>query len=220
LDALVSRCSKGTQVLDRYFIGIIYYGGDAKNPNCLSYFQGETGDALHPVSEIARTATIVSQTVGDQVVETPVWVEPLAAGQTPMNQGLELAKDTIAEFLAARPNCYPPVVFNITDGKPSDANPLPCAQAIQGLASSGGNVVLFNIHISNQGGTPICFADSEEGLADQYARLLFRMSSPLPPSMLRIAQCEELPISEGARAFAFNADVDSVVNLLEIGTRV
>ena len=225
LEALVSRCSKGTQVVDRYKIGVITYGGDPKDPNHVAYLPGESGEALHAVSEIAQMVrTVQRESAGDaggQTIEVPVWLDAVAAGQTPMCQALQLAQEVVSGFIAEHPKCYPPVVFNITDGKPSDANPLPVAEAVQKLSSEGGNVVLFNIHISDRCATPIKFADSEANLPDQYARLLFRMSSPLPASMLRIAQSEELPISEGAKAFAFNADVDSVVTLLvSVGKRL
>ena len=56
-------------------------------------------------------------------------------------------------------------------------------------------------------------------LPDDYARLLFRMSSPLPPAMLRQAQILEASVPDGAVGFAFNADLASVIMFLDIGTR-
>ena len=49
---------------------------------------------------------------------------------------------------------------------------------------------------------------------------MFRMSSSLPPSMLRQAQILEMSVSAGAVGFAFNADLASVITFLDIGTRV
>ena len=57
-------------------------------------------------------------------------------------------------------------------------------------------------------------------LSDDYARMLFRMSSPLPQEMLRQAQILEATIDDGARGFAFNADLVSVIMFLDVGTRV
>src|SRR5262249_60227949 len=83
-------------------------------------------------------------------------------------------------FLPQSPDCSPPVVINITDGKPTDRNPLADAERVRALASSDGNVLLFNLHISGSPLGAVAFPDSEALLTDQYARLLFRMSSVLP----------------------------------------
>ena len=39
-------------------------------------------------------------------------------------------------FLARFPDCYPPVVVNITDGISTDGDPLPVARALCGLAGA------------------------------------------------------------------------------------
>ena len=56
-------------------------------------------------------------------------------------------------------------------------------------------------------------------MPDDYARLLFRMSSPLPQAMLRQARILEETVSDGAVGFAFNADLALVIMFLDIGTR-
>ena len=40
--------------------------------------------------------------------------------------------------------------------------------------------------MSSQPGRPIEFPDKEEGFPDDFARLLFRMSSPLPDKMKQV----------------------------------
>ena len=98
-------------------------------------------------------------------------------------------------------------------------SPAPAA-ALRAVASQDGNVLLFNLHISASGEKPILFPSSESGLPDDHARLLFRMSSSLPPAMLRQAQILEMAVSPGAVGFGFNADMASVITFLDIGTRV
>ena len=83
-----------------------------------------------------------------------------------------------------------------------------------------GNVLLFNIHISKQCVNPIFLPNNDVGLPDDDAWRLFHMSSPLPTRMLQIARVEEIVVAEGARGFAFNADVVSLVRLINIGTQV
>jgi len=70
------------------------------------------------------------------------------------------------------------------------------------------------------GQPPILFPFAESDLSDAYAKRLFRMSSPLPPTMLHQARILEATIADGARGFAFNADLVSVIMFLDIGTRI
>ena len=63
-----------------------------------------------------------------------------------------------------------------------------------------GNALLFNLHISARGEKPDLFPTSEIGLADDHAWLLFRMSSPLAPSMLREAQVLETSVGRSRQA--------------------
>jgi hypothetical protein len=113
-----------------------------------------------------------------------------------------------------------PVVINISDGVATDGDPGPMATALRSLSSQDGDTLLFNVHISPRGERPVLFPTDECNLPDEYARLLFRMSSPLPIEMLSQAQILETCITEGARGFAFNADLASVITFLNIGTRV
>jgi hypothetical protein len=134
--------------------------------------------------------------------------------------GLHAAWEVLAQFLAQHPACYPPIVINISDGLATDGDPMPYATALQGLASQDGNVLLLNIHISNSAAAPTVFPADERCLPDDHARRLFRMSSLLPASMVRAAQSQEIAIYDGARGFAFNADLGALVGFLDIGTRV
>jgi hypothetical protein len=88
-----------------------------------------------------------------------------------------------------------------------------------GLSSSDGNVILFNLHISSQRSLPIEFSDTEIGLPDEFAKLLFNMSSHLPEYMRNIAQKEGFKVSENTKGFVFNADIVAIIRFLDIGKR-
>src|SRR5262249_44260360 len=126
----------------------------------------------------------------------------------------------VSDFISCYPDCYPPMVLNLTDGKPTDANPMDAAQALKGLKSRDGNVLLFNAHLSGAPVAPINFPSEEWMLPDKYAKLLFRMPSILPPALMRAAADEGYTIRGAARGFVFNADLVAVVRFLDIGTRV
>jgi len=227
LQTLVLRCSKGEYILDRYYIGVIAYGG-----KLTLGFPSEAlaGNLLQPVSLIGNNPLRVEDRVKvkddgagglvEQRIKFQVWFEPKAQGQTPMCAALQLARGVITDFVSQYPNCFPPIVINITDGGATDGQPGPMSDAIRAVASHDGNVLLLNIHISANGEWPILFPTQDGSLPDDFAKLLFSMSSPLPPTMLAQARKELASVEEGARGFAFNADMVSVIRFLDIGTRV
>jgi hypothetical protein len=155
----------------------------------------------------------------EQKIKFPIWFEPKGEGQTPMCKALSLARESVGEFLKKHPTCFPPLVINITDGKATDGSPEPYATALKNLASKDGNVLLFNAHLSARDAPAIEFPDSESSLPDDYARMLFRMSSLLPVKVLSAARNEGLRVSDATRGFVFNADLVSVIRFMDIGTK-
>ena len=122
-------------------------------------------------------------------------------------------------MVAQHPGCFPPIVINITDGEATDGDPNSAADDIRKLSSDDGDVLLFNVHLSSQRESAIEFPDTDAGLPDQFAKLLFQMSSPLPAFMRSIAQQEGYKVSDGTRGFVFHADIVAVIKFLDIGTR-
>lgn len=225
LQNLVIKCAKEEGVRDYYHVGVIGYGAHVGPA-----FSGSlAGRELVPISEIGnmparieeRTKKVDDGAGGlvDQSIRFPIWFDPVANGGTPMCQALGRAKAILKGWLAQHPACFPPIVINITDGEATDGDPSAAADAIRKLSSNDGEVLLFNVHLSSQRATPIEFPDTEAGLPDQFAQLLFRMSSPLPVYMRSIAQQEGYKVSEGTRGFVFNADIVAVIRFLDIGTR-
>ncbi len=225
LQNLVIKCAKAEGVRDYYHVGVIGYGRDVRPA-----FSGAlSGKDLVPISQVAeKPARIEERTkkvddgaggLVDQTVKFPVWFDPIADGGTPMSRALTRAHTVIKGWLNDHPGCFPPIVINITDGEATDGDPGNLASNLKQLASSDGNVLLFNLHLSSQNAKPIEFADHDEGLPDKYARLLYNMSSVLPEYIRTIAQQEGHAVGENARGFVFNADIVSVIQFLDIGTR-
>jgi hypothetical protein len=226
LQNLVLKCAKSEGIRDYFHVGVIGYGLKVEPA-----FGGKlAGRGLVPISEIANSPLRVEQRTRkvddgaggliDQKFKFPVWFEPTGNGQTPMCQALQLGRQAITEFIGRFPGCFPPLVVNITDGGATDGAPEPHAAALRNLASSDGSVLLFNAHVSSKPVRPIEFPDREEGLPDDYARTLFRMSSLLPPKIQVSAKNEGIPVSAATRGFVFNADLVSVIRFMDIGTKV
>ena len=103
---------------------------------------------------------------------------------------------------------------------PSDGNPQQNARMIRNLATSDGNALVFNLLMSNTAAAADYFPATEEFLPDDFAKLLFRMSSQLPPKLSEAAKAEGHVVKPGARGVVINADPTAVVRFLDIGTRV
>jgi hypothetical protein len=226
LQNIVLKSAKADGVRDFFYIAMIRYGGRVE-----SAFEGPlAGSALVPISRLAnnplrlevRTRKLDDGAGGvlEQSFKFPVWFEARPTGRTPMCAALRQAREYLRVFLGAHPNCYPPIVINITDGQPTDGDPREETKELCSLASSDGNVLLFNAHLSDKQDRPIEFPADEAGLPDQFARLLFQMSSPLPPKLLEAARADGFPTGPRSRGFVFNADLVAVIRFLDIGTRV
>jgi hypothetical protein len=226
LQNLALKCAKSDGIRDYFHVGVVGYGDGVHS----ALGGALAGRHLVAVSEFANNPLRVEQRTRkiddgaggliEQSFKFPVWFEPVADGQTPMCQALTLAGEVLREFITRLPECYPPLVINVTDGQASDADPRPAAAALRALATTDGEVLLFNAHLSAAPVPPVVFPASVRSLADPYARHLFGMSSVLPPRLLEAARADGFAVTEGARGFAFNADLVSVIRFLDIGTRV
>jgi hypothetical protein len=225
LQNLVIKCAKAEGVRDYYHVGVFGYGMEVGPA-----FSGPlAGKDLVPISQVAEMPARIEERskkvddgaggLIDQTVKFPVWFDPVAQGGTPMSRALTRTHTVIKGWLDQHPACFPPIIINITDGESTDGDPSIPAENLKQLASSDGGVLLFNLHLSSQSATPIEFPDVDEGLPDQYARLLYKMSSCLPEYMRTIAQQEGFRVTEKTRGFVFNADIVSVIRFLDIGTR-
>jgi hypothetical protein len=226
LSELTIKCAKEEGVRDYFHVSVIGYGGSNVGPALGGSLAGRD---LVPLSEVASSPARLEtrpKKVPDgagglvsQEVKFPIWVDPVASGGTPMAGALTRAQSVVSGWLNEHPACFPPVVLNLTDGEANDGDPTIPAEALRQLASADGLTLVFNLHVSSDSSSPISFPDSDAALPDQYARTLFSMSSTLPDHMRAYAQQQGIAVSGGTRGFVFNADMTSIVQFLDIGTR-
>lgn len=226
LQNLILRSAKADGVRDYFHVGVIGYGSEVR-----SGLRGRVlSNVLVPISQLAddpirvesRTRLTPDGNGGVQTktIKFPVWYDPEAAGQTPMCQALHLAAHTARVFAGTYPNSFPPLVLNMTDGKPTDGDPAGKAWLVRMVSTNDGNALLFNTLLSVAPIPPAFFPDAEEQLADPFAQALFRMSSVLPPRMCDAARAEGYAVRGAARGVVVNADPIALVRFLDIGTRV
>ncbi len=227
LQMLCIKCARADGIRDFFEIGVIGYGRTVQSALGGKLATGGLVNireiADNPIRVETRTQKVDDGTGGvlKRSLKFPVWFEPVADGKTPMRQAVELAGEWVSKFLETYPDCYPPLVMNLTDGvpDPSDQEPSAAAAALRQLKSSDGNVLMFNAHISERPDPPIMFPSQEQNLPSEFAKQLFRMSSVLPPKLIEAARMEEYDVSQSSRGFAFNGDLVAVSQFLDIGTR-
>ena len=223
---LVTRCAKADGIRDYFDIGVIGYGGCGAS-NALTGVL--SNNVLNPISQIegspmrieerSRKADDGAGGIIEQAVKFPVWFEPQADGGTPMCAAITKAAEELAVWCDAHPNSYPPTVLHITDGESTDGTPELLADDLRQFQTADGNILLLNLHVSSLAATAISFPASDVGLPDQYAKLLYRMSSQLPYHLVKVAQDKGRTVSSESRGYIFNADTADIVDFFDIGTR-
>ena len=226
------RASGDEGIRDYMDVGLIGYRTDQQaNPIIQPALVGPlAGQPLVSITDVgnhpARIDTVV-QRIQDEDTgqwiefpsESPIWIDPVAEGSTPMCHVLYHAYQILSQWIQQHPDSFPPIVIHISDGESQDGDPIPYADAIKNLATKDGNVLLFNCHLSMTQAQQVAFPATPDGLPDALARVLFNMSSVLPDMFYRSALAEGLHLQPGARGMAFNADMVVLVKFLDMGTR-
>lgn len=228
LQELVLRCAKSEGVRDYFYVGVYGYGAKVGPA-----FGGSlAGRELLPISQVGempmsieeRTKKIEDGAGGiiDQKVRFPIWFTPVANGGTPMRKAFTQANQIVRQFLSQHPDCFPPIVIHLTDGESTDGDPGDLMRELTSLASSDGNVLLFNYHLSSTTGAQLAFPHSKEQLPqDPFASFLFETASELTGFMRAEAKRDyDLNLPEGAKGYVFNADSILVIQALDIGTKI
>ena len=230
LNAVSLRCSQGMEIRDYFQIGVISYNTDSGGrPTIKSALAGTTPEQpFLLISQVVDLAEVEDRQVKEPdgaggLVEVtrkvPVWLRPSAEYGTPMCEALGIASRCLQSWINDYPDSFPPIVINITDGAATDGNPESLAGEIMSLATTDGNTLVFNAHLSEVAAMPVQYPDREDGLPDDLAKRLFRMSSVFPESSLNLAATLDLAVNENSRGFVFNADMVALVQFLDIGTR-
>jgi hypothetical protein len=223
---LVTRCTKSDGVRDYFHIGVIGYGGNGALNGLQGALGGKVLNAIsaleaNPLRVETRKRRVDDGAGGiiEQSVKFPVWFEPKSNGGTPMCDAIRQAGEELAAWCDAHPNSYPPTVLHVTDGESTDGDPEPLADTLRQFATQDGNILLLNLHVSAQAGSPVSFPASESGLPDQYARALYRMSSQLPSHLVKAVQDKGHKVSGESKGYVFNAEAGEIVDFFDIGTR-
>jgi hypothetical protein len=161
-------------------------------------------------------------------MQTPDWIAPHAAGNTPMIEALRTARDLVARWIAREENyqSFPPIVFNITDGDCYDADAWSLTDIAHDIASTStydGNTLLINIVLQTMGeddyNTKIFPSDATYYSTNRNRTILLRMSSLFPEGLsAKIKKMFHLEHDGPYRGIAYNTVVTELLNIINIGS--
>lgn len=232
INELVLRCIKNNEVRHYYDIAVIGYGTEA-----YSGWHGELAgrdfvspqELLdHPYKKIkVKEEKKTRKGMVMKEVEKVQWMEARHDGSwTHMHEAFGRAKDLLEAWMEKHQNqdCYPPTVINITDGEfngTTKENMLQLSNELKSMFTNDGNVILFNIHITDTTENSIVFPlDKDEVKDDRFSTCLFEMSSLLPTRYNSDIAKVKSGGDEMSRhsAMAVNADMSMLIQLMDIGT--
>jgi len=148
INELININMDGEKVKDRVFISLIVYG-----EKCAEIRSDYLSTFAEKPLRIENGKQKISNGEGGLIeidVQTPIFIEPIVGGGTPMGNALVQAKKLIAAWLSDKPENPAPVIINVSDGMPN--NKIQCineADAIMNLSCKDGHPLIFNAHIGN-----------------------------------------------------------------------
>jgi hypothetical protein len=225
-------CTAGQVIKNRCDISVLSYG--ASGNQAKSAFAGNLASKpvvtmQELVNNCLRVDTVkmkVSDGAGGLVEvdeQFPIWIDPIASGTTPMAAAFEMAYTLVDSWTKSHQASFPPIVINITDGAPdSPSDAQVAASKLSNLGTSDGTTLILNAHISEGKAARVELPSSPTELppGDGNAKFLFDISSELPPVMFeRAGAVGYQNLAPGARGFVYNADAETMIRLLDVGTR-
>ena len=106
LHDLVIRCTKAEEIRNYYYVSIIGYGGSVQS----AFAGGLAGKDVVAVAELAdsparlevRTKKVPDGAGGlvDQQVRSPIWIDAVASGGTPMCEALSQARAIVQKWVS------------------------------------------------------------------------------------------------------------------------
>jgi hypothetical protein len=218
----ILRCAKEDGVRPYFNIGVWSYSGKDVQRAFSADVVSITEIAEHPKRTEARRRRVPDGAGGvyEEEFQLPVWFDPIANGTTPMNAAFRAVVAPLRDWLRQHPTSFPPIVINLTDGAYTDNSPAPIVWELMQMGTTDGNVLVFNCHISKQAGMTTPFPnDGQAAGLEGLARELYDMSSALPELLRSQAQAKGYHVGDGAHGYAFNADLVTMIDFLDIGTR-
>jgi hypothetical protein len=229
LQNLLLVCSHARGLRHYLDVAVLGYSGQERTEPTLTNMLPEDpgGGFVIPITRLVDAQLRTDEDASG--MKTPIWVEPVADGWTPMCGALKLAGRIVSDWTKEHPRSFPPVIMNITDGAMTDGDGKELVHLgglINSVGTTDGGALLFDVHISSAdesaGSAPdtLAFPDCETALppGDAFAQALWAASSVLPAKLMPRVVSVGFEASPRSRLFAYNATGSVLAAMLDIGT--
>lgn len=244
ISEMAIRFTAGTDIKDEANIIMIGYGGTKDSMEAELLRSGSiatlyTDDSI-PVQHLKQKISDGAGGIIEIDFDLKEFISPKAVWGTPMASAYQLASALVNEWVSraketvdeegnpiTRDDSLDPVplVINISDGEPTDNenDVRKYAKEIMEINCPDGNPLIFNIHLSANGGREVCMPMDDSVLPpnDKMSKLLFDISSKLPDSMVKAANESGFPNAQaGVKTFMSNVtEVEKFVQFLNFGSQ-
>jgi hypothetical protein len=165
-------------------------------------------------------------------VRVPQWIEPEWNwfSETRMTAAFRRARRELGAYYATLPGRARAgkrllLVFNVSDGEPTDGSPVAEIRRLEREARRARHeLVMINVHVTGEPGVePILFPSEEQAEHfDEHGRELFACSSPVPAELMPLVREVNPAAATGTapRMMAVNADLHGLQAILRIGSHL
>tara|TARA_B110000438_G_scaffold300592_2_gene353355 strand:+ start:379 stop:1251 length:873 start_codon:yes stop_codon:yes gene_type:complete len=233
---IMRTCVSGNEIRPYVDLAIIGYGTSIRSATPKIPMEQLPFSVTELQKSYIAKNEIDDSNIGDFSKPRYEWVEEMSSGTTSMLAALQKAKEITEKWISNHRNSFPPMILNITDGMATDdlvlldrfqhgtlgdmstLDLVTTVKEIQKLATTDGNVLLCNAHVSPDEMSQITYPTNTQNIENPLAELMFEMSSVIPSTLLETGKEMGLPIQSGSRLFLYNAEVTSLLNFLRFGT--
>jgi len=222
---ILHACVKNAETMPRVWIGA--YGYSTMNQDDVKWIikgkQYDTADhaGLINIVDLADIEDEYYEPESELYIVD--YVEESGNGGTPMGKAFDEVLTLVENFAQNHPNAHPPIIINISDGEPTDmslADMEAKAQALRSIATTDGETLLWNIHVSATDPNPIICPDAGTKMPDAYADAMLASASSIPDSHRAIAKAKNIDLGETAKCCVYNADSDTLIKMLSFASSV
>jgi formylglycine-generating enzyme required for sulfatase activity/serine/threonine protein kinase len=199
LQYLIGICYKNDEIRDYFEIVIIGYGQEPESAVFL--WEGSLKNRTFVKPSELVTSFISEENVSEEVIVREQamtinkkkyhWIKLAPGSYNPLCHALELTSKLLEDWLVRTQDIdvFPPLVFNITGSESTDCKEheiIKEANRIKELHTIDGNVLLFNMHFTDENQKALFFPVETMEFNDKYVQLLSSISSTLPESFWEI----------------------------------
>lgn len=200
LDRFCSRVPPSLR--DHVAVGVIEYGERIG----WAWSGALAGRTIVPVAELDAHPSRISP--------SRTWLDPVAAGETPLGEAMEMAHGALTEWLARHPHGLPPVIVSIGSGRVTGDDLRRHGWALRRLRTSIGHAVLCHLERDGMFGLPHFGVEGYTSSTNE----LFSQASPLPLHLVDSVRSAGYPFLGHPRGYFKDPTEADVENLLHVFT--